>query len=217
MKSRTRIMKYAIILAAGSGNRFGGKKQYEDLNGKPVYQFSLDAFSGMADEILMVVPDGDKPDVAVKTVVGGKERYDSVYAALCAISADDDDLVAIHDAARPGVTKDIIERTYKTAQQDGAAVAVTLVTDTIRTVDGELIDRNKLRAMQTPQTFRYGIIRKAYDKLYGSDEMNGITDDVEVVRRALNIKATMVEGDFRNMKITVRKDLDALLNQLTDF
>lgn len=206
-------MKYAIILAAGSGNRFGGKKQFEELRGKPVYQYSVEAFTGIADAMVLVVPQGDSPETEIPLVEGGAQRYDSVYAALKAIPAEENDLVAIHDAARPGVTKDVIERTYAAAAETGAAAAVTRVADTIRTVDGELIDRNILRAMQTPQTFRYGIIRKAYDQLFAADNLTGITDDVEVVYRALGIRSEMVEGDFKNMKITIRKDLESMMEE----
>lgn len=201
-------MRYAIIAAAGCGRRFGGKKQYEDINGKPMYQYSVDTFSKVADKIVIVLPEEDEEIPGLICVTGGKERYDSVYAALKAIDAKDDDLVAIHDAARPGVTKEVIERTYEAAEKSGAAVATVPVVDTVRTLDGKLIDRNSLRAMQTPQTFKYGVVRKAYDKMFERKDFTGVTDDVEVVFRNAGIKAEMVEGDWSNYKITVYKDLE---------
>jgi len=222
----------AIIVAAGSGTRFGAKKQFLEVDGKPLYYYSIKAFKPYAEGIFLVVPKEDRTSVdpyGAMLVAGGKQRYNSVYNAIKAINAiktvkamenmtdvhvTNDTIVMIHDGARPCITSDVIERVMKDAEQYGAAVATVPVTDTIRTIDGDLMDRNKLRAMQTPQAFKYGILKESFDKLMSLPEEAidnlHITDDVQVVSQMSGINAHMSEGNPLNIKVTTPGDIQNL-------
>jgi len=153
-------------------------KLFLELNGLPVVVHTWRAFdqAGCIDEIVLVGRDGMQEAFAtlakehgfrkpVKYVAGGPERQDSVWNGLEAVSASSE-IVAIQDAARPCTTPDLIEATVIAAREVGAAVAAQPVTDTIKeSSDGRLIehtvDRSRLWAVQTPQTFRLEIIRRA--------------------------------------------------------
>ena len=120
----------------------------------------------------------------------------------------------IHDGARPMIDADTIERVIEDTKENGAAVATIPVTDTIRTLDGELVDRNNLRAMQTPQAFKWGIIKEAYDKFMAlpkeARDILHITDDVQIVNQMLGIRSKMSEGNPKNIKITTPVDIEIL-------
>lgn len=209
----------AIIAAAGHGRRFGAKKQFLEISGKPVYYYSVEAFRPFAEKILLVVPAEDTETVETygSTVVpGGERRYDSIYEAIRTIDRDirpaGDTIIMIHDGARPVIDADTIARVKSDAAAAGAAVATIPVTDTIRTVDGELVDRSRLRAMQTPQAFKWHIIKAAYDKFMAlpkeaRDAMH-VTDDVQIVNQMLEIRSRMSEGNPKNIKITTPEDVD---------
>ena len=210
-----------IIAAAGHGRRFGGKKQFLQLEGRPVYYYSINAFKPYSKEIFLVVPQEDVSSVEAygTTVVGGGERrYDSIYEAIKIIDRDihpeKDTIVMIHDGARPMIDAETIERVIEDTKENGAAVATIPVTDTIRTLDGELVDRNNLRAMQTPQAFKWGIIKEAYDKFMAlpkeARDMLHITDDVQIVNQMLGIRSKMSEGNPKNIKITTPVDIEIL-------
>lgn len=220
--------RIAIIVAGGSGNRFGAKKQFIEVNGKPLYCYSIEAFKGIADRIILVVPEEDIDTVepyGAELAAGGSERYESVYNALRLCANDgkkscpggaqkcsaEKTLIAIHDAARPAVSKEIIEQCYRDAEEYGAAVPVIPVTDTIRTVEGELIDRSTLRAMQTPQTFKGELILPAYEKLMAlpqeARKAMHITDDVQVVDVMMGHKTHYSKGSVRNAKVTTTEDI----------
>ena len=211
----------AIIAAAGHGTRFGAKKQFLEIKGKPVYSYSIEAFRPFTDHILLVVPSEDAQTTnpyGATVVPGGAKRYDSMYEAIKVIDRDikpsKNDIIMIHDGARPMIDSDTISRVIADTEENNAAVASIPVTDTIRTVDGELIDRSRLRAMQTPQAFKWYIIKAAYDKLMtlpkeARDAMH-ITDDVQVVDQMLGIRSKMSEGNTKNIKITTPKDVDFL-------
>ena len=179
----------AVVLAAGKGSRMGTKiqKQYLEICGKPVLYYSLAAFaaSPIIDEIVLVTGEG-KTDYCRKNiieaygitkvnkiVVGGKERYESVYKALREIEPEG--YVFIHDGARPFVDESIIERTYQAVKEYRACVAGMPVKDTIKISDEEEFaaatpDRSKLWMIQTPQTFSYELIYQAYRVLITSEE-----------------------------------------------
>ena len=179
----------AVVLAAGKGSRMGTKiqKQYLEICGKPVLYYSLAAFaaSPIIDEIVLVTGEG-KTDYCRKNiieaygitkvnkiVVGGKERYESVYKALREIEPEG--YVFIHDGARPFVDESIIERTYQAVKEYRACVAGMPVKDTIKVSDEEEFaaatpDRSKLWMIQTPQTFSYELIYQAYRVLITSEE-----------------------------------------------
>lgn len=211
----------AIIAAAGHGRRFGGKKQFLNIGEKPVYAYSVEAYRPYAEHILLVVPAEDVDSIesyGAAVVAGGEKRYDSIYEAIKIIDRDihpaKDAVIMIHDGARPMIDAETIERVMADARENGAAVAAIPVTDTIRTVTGELVDRSRLRAMQTPQAFKWYIIKSAFDKFMSlpkeARDALHITDDVQIVDQMLGIRSIMSEGNPKNIKITTPEDVEML-------
>lgn len=221
----------AIVLAAGSGSRMRSniKKQYMEINGKPLIYYALKAFEdSFTDEVVLVVSPGDidycKAEIVdkygftkVKRIVeGGAERYDSVRLGLHAIS-EDTDYVMIHDGARPFVTEDIMQRSVDAAKACRACVVGMPVKDTIKISDEsgfakDTPDRKTLWMIQTPQTFEYSLIRKLYDKLEEDKEEIkekgiNITDDAMVVETFSDVKVKLVEGSYNNIKVTTPEDI----------
>ena len=215
----------AIVLAAGRGSRMKSdvQKQFMLLDGKPLLYYSLNCFqnSSLIDEIVLVTTDGMEEycrknvvgryafDKVSSVVTGGNERYDSVYAGLRACSSPE--FVFIHDSARPFITEDILQRNYDTVQRTGACITAVPVKDTIKISDenGCVEDtpaREKLWIVQTPQTFRYQLVKDAYEKCMTGD-MRGITDDAMVVEKAGGTKVVFSMGNYRNIKITTPEDL----------
>ena len=214
----------AIVLAAGAGKRMNSPvhKQYMKLAGKPVLYYALRAFEESAvTRIVIVVAAGEveycRAEIVdryafgkVSAVVeGGKERCHSVYQGL--LAAPGTDYVLIHDGARPFVTEDMIVRSVEAAKRDQACVVGMPVKDTIKVVgpDGfaiETPDRSMLWQMQTPQTFFYPLIRDAYETVMKSGD-DAVTDDAMVLERATGQRARIIEGSYRNIKITTPEDL----------
>lgn len=225
-KTNTNTKVIAIIPAAGLGKRLGGrKKPFVELLGKPILAHTLKAFedSPLIDGVVVVTTAEDiercREEVveryAFKKVVGvvsgGKERQDSIARALDTISdttEGDCDMVVVHDGARPLVMPDIIERTINAAIDKGAAITTIPLKDTVKTVkDGVVQDtprRDMLKAVQTPQAFKFDILRRAYDAAT-EDGFIG-TDDSSLVER-LGLKVTTVDGSNRNIKITTKEDI----------
>ena len=217
--------KYAaIVLAAGSGKRMNSKvhKQYLIIQNRPVLYYSLKAFEDSAvDEIVLVVGKGeeefcrkeivDKYGISkVKAIVeGGKERYHSVFEGLKQTS--DADYVLIHDGARPFVNQDIIRRCMQEVQKYQACVVGMPVKDTIKIADEEgyakqTPDRKNVWMIQTPQTFSYALIYEAYEEMLKTED-TAITDDAMVLERIKGKKSKLIEGSYRNIKITTPEDL----------
>lgn len=217
--------KYAaIVLAAGSGKRMNSKvhKQYLIIQDRPVLYYSLKAFEDSAvDEIVLVVGKGeeefcrkeivDKYGISkVKAIVeGGKERYHSVFEGLKQTS--DVDYVLIHDGARPFVNQDIIRRCMQEVQKYQACVVGMPVKDTIKIADEEgyakqTPDRKNVWMIQTPQTFSYALIYEAYEEMLKTED-TAITDDAMVLERIKGKKSKLIEGSYRNIKITTPEDL----------
>lgn len=217
--------KYAaIVLAAGSGKRMNSKvhKQYLIIQDRPVLYYSLKAFEDSAvDEIVLVVGKGeeefcrkeivDKYGISkVKAIVeGGKERYHSVFEGLKQTS--DADYVLIHDGARPFVNQDIIRRCMQEVQKYQACVVGMPVKDTIKIADEEgyakqTPDRKNVWMIQTPQTFSYALIYEAYEEMLKTED-TAITDDAMVLERTKGKKSKLIEGSYRNIKITTPEDL----------
>lgn len=217
--------KYAaIVLAAGSGKRMNSKvhKQYLVIQDRPVLYYSLKAFEDSAvDEIVLVVGKGeeefcrkeivDKYGISkVKAIVeGGKERYHSVFEGLKQTS--DADYVLIHDGARPFVNQDIIRRCMQEVQKYQACVVGMPVKDTIKIADEEgyakqTPDRKNVWMIQTPQTFSYALIYEAYEEMLKTED-TAITDDAMVLERTKGKKSKLIEGSYRNIKITTPEDL----------
>ena len=214
----------AIVLAAGSGKRMNSKvhKQYLIIQDRPVLYYSLKAFEDSAvDEIVLVVGKGeekfcrkeivDKYGISkVKAIVeGGKERYHSVFEGLKQTS--DADYVLIHDGARPFVNQDIIRRCMQEVQKYQACVVGMPVKDTIKIADEEgyakqTPDRKNVWMIQTPQTFSYALIYEAYEEMLKTED-TAITDDAMVLERTKDKKSKLIEGSYRNIKITTPEDL----------
>lgn len=214
----------AIVLAAGSGKRMNSQvhKQYLIIQDRPVLYYSLKAFEDSAvDEIVLVVGKGeeefcrkeivDKYGISkVKAIVeGGKERYHSVFEGLKQTS--DADYVLIHDGARPFVNQDIIRRCMQEVQKYQACVVGMPVKDTIKIADEggyakQTPDRKNVWMIQTPQTFSYALIYEAYEEMLKTED-TAITDDAMVLERIKGKKSKLIEGSYRNIKITTPEDL----------
>ena len=198
---------WTVIVAAGSGTRFGGAKQYLELAGSRVVDRSVTVAAQVSDGVVVVVPGGDveaeSPRLAASAVVaGGSSRADSVRNGLAAVPRDAD-IICVHDAARPLAGPDVYERVIDEVRSGAAgAVPVVSVTDTIRRVDGGVVDRSTLQAVQTPQAFRAELLRAAHANA------GDATDDAGLVEAA-GYSVVAVEGHSRNIKITRPDDLAA--------
>ncbi len=212
--------RYAIIVAGGSGKRFGSEvpKQFLPLDGKAVLMRTIEKFDKAGAAIVVVLPaehqqmwidmckDSNFP-VTHTIATGGKTRFESVKNGIAAIDdLNDSDLVAVHDGVRPLASVELINRCYDTAQQSGSAIPVVNPSDSIRQVmeDGnsKQLLRSSLRAVQTPQTFKAELLKGAYDV----DESPLFTDDASVVESAGH-QVTLVEGEMTNIKITTPIDM----------
>ncbi len=212
----------AIIVAGGSGTRFGAElpKQFLELGGKPILMRSIEAFANSGNcpvDVIVTLP-SDQMDlwqrlcdrhgfsVPHSVVPGGETRWHSVKHALDSMGdVNEVDVIAVHDGVRPMVTADVICRTIEAARRDGAAVPVVALNDSVRQVVGEAshaLDRSTLRAVQTPQAFDARLLVEAYSRPYRPS----FTDDASVVEQ-LGHPVTLVEGDPQNLKITRPMDL----------
>lgn len=201
-------------------------KQYLELQGKPVLAYALEVFeqSSVIDDILLITGE-DHIDYCKKEICekygikkvsavapGGKERYESVWKALCILKErGQSGYVMIHDGARPFLTEDILERVYRQAQTYKACVVGMPVKDTIKLIDkaGQITespDRSFVWQAQTPQAFAIPLIIEAFEKQMKED-CSHITDDAMVVERQMGVPVYMVEGSYRNIKITTPEDL----------
>jgi 2-C-methyl-D-erythritol 4-phosphate cytidylyltransferase len=210
----------AIIVAAGSGFRFGGRKQHSILGGQTVLERTLAVFQshGEIEDIFLVLDDpraGREMALAfskISSVVrGGPERHDSVLAGLAKLlegGRSAGKLVLVHDGVRPLVSHRLISRVVRAAERHGAVCPALPLNDTIKRVEGERIlqteDRAKLVRVQTPQGFSVDILRRAFEKA-GQDGIYG-TDESTLVER-LGHPVRLVEGERRNLKITTPQDL----------
>lgn len=215
-------MNTAIIVAAGSGTRFGGEtpKQFIELLGKPLIVHTLERFEdcpAIDQTVLVVAADKVKDFSAiaekhkfkklVKIVSGGKTRAESVLNGLLAVDPETARIIAVHDGARPLVSAEEINAVVEQARETGAACLVGKVTDTIKEVSAgrivRTIDRNKLRRAQTPQCFRYEILKRAFD---GADLSEAVTDECFLVEK-IGLPIALVEGSPKNIKVTTPADL----------
>lgn len=216
----------AIVLAAGQGRRMESRvpKQYLQLGGYEVLYYSLRAFEeGPVDEIILVTGEDGIPWCRehivgkygfskVKQIIpGGEERYDSVYAGL--LAAAPCDYVLIHDGARPLVTGPIIERVLVGAAEYGSCTAGMPVKDTIKVVDEagmaeDTPDRKSLWAIQTPQGFSYPVILKAHERFREGSYRVPVTDDTMLAEMFLRKRTKLVEGSYKNIKVTTPEDME---------
>jgi len=207
----------AVIVAAGEGRRFGGPKQFASLRGRPVLEWSLRAFENnpYVDAVVVVLADPAEGgrftgfSAKVEAVVrGGERRQDSVANGVAALKAAGDDIILVHDGARPIVPQELIERVIDGARAEGAAVPALPIEDTVKEAAGgrvvRTVDRSRLVRVQTPQGFAFGLLRRALDAA-AAEGFTG-TDEAALVERLGHVVA-LVPGDARNVKITSPQDL----------
>jgi 2-C-methyl-D-erythritol 4-phosphate cytidylyltransferase len=216
-------MNVAIIAAAGQGTRMAGArpKQFLELAGTPIIIHTLKAFErcdAIHEIITVLVPEEAEDFVSLtrkygltKTtaaVAGGATRAESVLRGLQAVNPGQTEIVAVHDAARPLVQTDEIQRTVEAAEREGAAVLVSAGVDTVKEViDGVVVrtlERSQLRNALTPQCFSYELLLRAYSKVDVLDP--SLTDESSLIER-LGARIVTVEGSSRNIKITRPEDL----------
>ena len=212
-----------IIAASGTGTRMGGDKpkQFQLLNKVPVLKHTISAFNSIeyVSEIAVAVPMGYIKSVnnygfeKVRHIVeGGNSRAESIYKALqCLSSAENNQIILIHDGARPLISHETIILVAEATAKHHAAIACAPVTDTIKTVDttGKITstpNRNNLWRAQTPQGFTYEIISKAYEQGEKDGILSNATDDSALVER-LNIPVYTVPSPNSNIKITTPEDM----------
>lgn len=215
--------KYAIIVAGGEGTRIGGDlpKQFREVAGMPMLWWSIKRFheEDPSTKIRLVLHPGffedwfklfyslpEEDRIIHEVIAGGKSRTESVRNGLNGIQESKDSLVAIHDAARPLITVDLIRRGWSAACKEGGAVPVVPVTDSLRKVSGNrsvAIDRREFVAVQTPQVFRVDLLAKAY-----SENPEAVYSDDATAFEAAGMEVAMFEGYPQNMKVTNPGDLE---------
>ncbi len=201
---------WAVVVAAGGGTRFGGAKQYAEVAGRRVLDWSVAAARGVAGGVVLVVPPdraGDaEPGVDV-VVAGGRTRSASVRAGLAAVP-DEVEVVVVHDGARPAAGPDLFAAVVAAvgAGADAAVPGVALV-DTVRHRDGTAVDRDALVAVQTPQAFRAEALRRAHAS--GGEA----SDDATLVEQ-VGGRVEVVPGDPANLKLTHPADLGVVAAHL---
>jgi len=215
-----------ILVGAGKGKRMGNKdKAFLLLNNKPILVYSLLPFekSNLLDEIILVVRKNRinlAKDIinkyqfkkVKKIVSGGKRRQDSVCKGLCEIKSAD--VVLVHDVARPLISEDLINDLIQNAKKFGAAIPAIPIKDTVKEGDKfvkKTLDRKSLNIVQTPQAFKYEILRGAYESAKKS-KFHG-TDDASLVER-LGYQIKMIPGSHKNIKITIPEDIIIAKNLL---
>jgi len=211
----------AIIPAAGKGQRFGSRlnKQFIDLGGKPLLYYTLRQFqiADVINEIILVVPENWLPEMTIlaeacqfskitQIVAGGNERFQSVANGLAKIDRQSE-IVVVHDGVRPFISTELIAKSVQAGIEYQAVALAVPVKDTIKVVQQGLVektlDRSVLWAIQTPQVFQAELLREAYARL--SRPTVSITDDATLVE-ALGHPVKIIEGDYRNIKITSPDD-----------
>jgi 2-C-methyl-D-erythritol 4-phosphate cytidylyltransferase len=200
----------ALVVAAGRGERLGKPvpKAFAILAGRPMVEWSVGTLQRVTavTEIVVALPAGIAAPDGTVGVAGGSERSHSVRAALAA--ARDEDVVLVHDAARPLVTAELIEACLAALGDADAAIAAAPVTDTIKEcADGRVVrtlDRSRLWAVQTPQVFRRAALQRALDQDH--DAIGAATDDASLVE-AMGGTVRIVDAPRENLKVTTELDL----------
>ena len=222
--------KFAVIVAGGKGQRMGNAipKQFLPLAGKPVLYHTIKAFKDAFDDIklVLVLPQDqlsyaqmvlqafpERIDIAI--VTGGETRFHSVQNGLKAVSGNS--VIFVHDGVRPLVSADLVQRCFVQAVEKGSAIPAIAVADSMRIIEGDNsspVDRQNMRSIQTPQTFRSDILLPAF--LQGYREQ--FTDEATVVE-AYGEEVYLIEGERGNIKITTPEDMliaETILNNRTD-
>jgi 2-C-methyl-D-erythritol 4-phosphate cytidylyltransferase len=213
------LKKYAIIVAGGSGQRMQSAvpKQFLLLQGKPVLYHTISAFyqADAQTEIIVVLPAEqfdywkssliDLPVIPHRLVQGGSSRFHSSQNAI--LSIVDDGIVAIHDGVRPLIDPELISSSFQEAKMKGNAVVAVASKDSVRFFSTEKqqfehLNRDAIRLIQTPQIFQLKDLKKAFQQEYSIE----FTDDARVVE-SIGIKINLVDGSYKNIKITTPEDL----------
>ena len=210
--------KYALIVAGGSGSRMQSDtpKQFLEIGKMPILMHTLNAFYQYSStlQIILVLPEEhislwnnlvkDHHFGIDHTLVrGGETRFESVKNGLDNINGDG--LVAIHDGVRPFVSQELIANCFISAAENGTGIAAVTPKDSLREITengNNTVDRTSYKLMQTPQSFSISLIKNSYSEAQGM----GFTDDASVAEQAGN-KITLVEGEYRNIKITTPEDI----------
>jgi len=223
----------AVVLAAGRGKRMRSDvpKQFMELGGRPVVYYSLRAFEDSAVDDMILVTGSDDIEFCRREIVqryhftkvreivsGGAERFDSVSNGLAACV--NCGLVLIHDGARPMISAGLINANIECAARCGACVTAVPSKDTVKIADEEGFvretpERSRVWIIQTPQSFHYDVIRKAYDERAARGD-SAVTDDASVVEKYLHMKVKLLEGDYRNIKITTPEDIRIAATMLAE-
>lgn len=220
----------AVVLSGGKGRRMASEisKQYMLLDKKPILFYSLSSFDkSNIDEVILVVGQGDEKYVRREIVekyniqkvshiiIGGKERYNSVYNALCYIDEKyvlrEDTYILVHDGARPFVETEDINKLIEVVRREKCCVLGVKAKDTVKiSTNDNYVEatpvRNNVWQIQTPQAFEFNLLKNSYDKIINHDD-NTITDDSMVVEKMTDSKIKLVEGKYTNIKITTPEDL----------
>jgi 2-C-methyl-D-erythritol 4-phosphate cytidylyltransferase len=228
-RTQTPLPVYAVMVAGGQGTRMGAAlpKQFLDLCGRPVLYYAIRAFVEAIPDVrmILVLPQTqlsyaqmvfqafpDRLDLTL--VAGGDTRYDSVRNGLNAIDAADG-IVLVHDGVRALISPELIVRCYEGALAQGSAIPAIAVADSMRLLEdngsSRLVDRSRLRSIQTPQAFRLSLLRPAFEQPW----QEAFTDEASVLEAA-GQPVHLVAGERRNIKITTPEDLliaAALLKQ----
>lgn len=212
------MKKYAVIVAGGSGSRMltPVPKQFLLLNNKPVLYYTIDVFLKTYSDlhVILVLPedhvskgqeviDAYFDNSRITICQGGRTRFHSVQNGLSLIH--DESIIFVHDGVRCLLTKDLVERCFMEAERSGSAIPVTSAKDSIRLLTGEdhvALNRNKVKLVQTPQTFHSRILLPAFK----IDYKEKFTDEATVVE-AFGIKVSLIQGEESNIKITTPGDL----------
>lgn len=222
--------RFVIIVAGGQGLRMGNDipKQFLEIAGLPILMHTIKKFTDFDPFINIVIPMhgshigywGEQCikyrfDKKHRVVEGGETRFHSVRNGLNSIN-EKEGFVAIHDAVRPLVANETIQRCFEKAELKGNAIPVVEIVDTVRMLDGEqirIVDRNLLKRVQTPQVFSLQMLKEAYLQPYHSS----FTDDAAVIE-SMGYEVQLVDGNKENIKITEPQDLlfaDFLIRQLS--
>lgn len=212
------MKKYAVIVAGGAGTRMGTEipKQFLELCGRPILWYTLNTFLSAYDDmpVVLVAPEHHRETTRalvdttafpsrIEVVSGGATRFESVRNGLATIA--EESVIFVHDGVRCLVSRELIHRCYTTAMEHGSAIPVVDSKDSVRLITpegNEAVDRNRVKLVQTPQTFRSSLLIPAYKTVY----RESFTDEASVVEAAGH-RIHLVEGEADNIKITVPGDL----------
>ena len=219
----------AIIVGAGSGERFGSYKQVEMINNKPVYKYSIDAFldSNCFSQIILAIPKkllnvitNELSDQRYKDIIvceGGKTRAQSVYSAFSKITENEKNKIFVHDAARPLISTQTILSLVSFSKKTNAAILAKKINETVKSVkEGKskfTVDRSNLWTAETPQVFNQEILQEAYDKKL--DIIDEFSDEAALVEEC-GYEIKICENRSLNTKITTKEDIDLISKNMID-